>query len=83
MFHFFGIGRTIQLTRYFPGLDVRSLMRQGRWRIDDEDMEYWIEDRVPWGEPMYPSEDSGEESPSTVDEEGSGSEFAPSGSTSD
>ena len=51
--------------------------------IDDEQREYWIEERVRWGEPVYPEEDTGEESPTPVDEEESGSEFAPSGSTSE
>ena len=32
---------------------------------------------------MYPSEDDDEGSPTTVEEEGSGSEFVPSGSTSE
>ena len=52
--------------------------------MDDEEREYWIEEIVPWGEPVYPEEEKyGEESPSPVDEEESGSEFTPSGSTSE
>ena len=51
--------------------------------MDDEERDYWIEEVVPWGEPVYPDEERcGEESSSPVDEE-SGSEFGPSGSTSE
>ena len=52
--------------------------------IGDEQREYWIEECVPWGGgAVYPEEETGEESPSLVDEEESGSEFIPSGSASE
>ena len=42
-----------------------------------------MEETVPWAEPVYPEEERhGIESPTPVDEE-SGSEFMPSGSTSE
>lgn len=51
--------------------------------MDDEETDYWIEEVVPWSEPVYPDEEKcGEESSSPVDEE-SGSEFMPSGSASE
>ena len=50
--------------------------------MNDEESEYWIEEVVSWGEPVYPEEERyGEESPSPVDEEESGSEFMPRRST--
>jgi hypothetical protein len=52
--------------------------------VNEEEREYWIEEIVPWGEPMYPDEEKyGDESPSLVDEEESGSEFTPSESISE
>jgi hypothetical protein len=38
---------------------------------------------VPWGEPVYPEEINDEESPSTVDDKESESDFVPSGSGSE
>ena len=52
--------------------------------IDEEERDYWIEETVPWAEPVYPEEERHcIEGPSHVDEEESGSEFMPSGSTSE
>ena len=51
--------------------------------MDNEQRDYWIEQVVPWDEPIYPDEERyNEESLSPVDEE-SGSEFIPSGDISE
>jgi hypothetical protein len=46
------------------------------------DSDYWMEELVPWHDPVYP-EDVDEESPSPADTEESGSEFLPSRSVSE
>ena len=43
----------------------------------------WTEPLVPWGDDVYPDEICDGETPSPADEEESGSEFVPSGSTSE
>lgn len=48
--------------------------------IDHEDREYWVEEQVPWGELVYPEDDSSEDSLSSDDKEESGSEFVLSNS---
>ena len=57
--------------------------KQGRWAIDGEETDYWVEDVVPWDNIVYPDEEPySDESESPVGGE-SESEFTPSGSTSE
>lgn len=64
-----------------------SADEKGRWESFDvyalDRSLFWTEPRVSWEEPVYPDEMDDYETPSPADEAESGSEFLPSGSTSE